>query len=88
MTESVTGGDRLFRDLGPVDLFQMGADLTMSETLRGKGQHHLVNAAQAALTFRDDHRSKRGGPVPGHINLDRTDISDYRLGPQPVATVA
>ena len=60
----------------------------MGETLGGQRQHHLIHPTQPAFAFRDDHRLEGPCPVPGHVQRDRTDLSDHRLRPGPVTAVA
>lgn len=57
----------------------------MGEALRRQRQDHLVDPAQAALAFGDDHRLEGPGPVPGDVDGHRPDIGDHRLGAAAVA---
>ena len=79
--------DRLLGHLGPVDLLQVGADLTMGQPLGRQRQHHLVHPAEAPATLRHHHRLERPRPIPRHLDLDRADLGEHRLGPRPVARV-
>jgi hypothetical protein len=50
--------------------------------------HQVFNPAQSALAFADNLGLETGLSVPGHLDVDRSDLSQYRLGSMSVATVA
>lgn len=65
----------------------MRLDLTGCESLRGQRDHHLVDAAQATLTLAHQLGVEAAVAVAGHVELDRADLGDHRLGAGPVAGV-
>lgn len=79
--------DRLPRHLGAEHLDEMRLDLPGREPLRGEGDHHRVDALQAALTLADRLRLEGPGPVPGHVDGHRPDLCRHRLRAGPVAGV-
>ena len=65
----------------------MGADLAVGQPLGRQRQHHLIDPAQPPAALGHHRRLERARPVPGHVDLDRADLSQHRLGPRPVARV-
>ena len=82
-------GDRLPGHLGAVDLGQVRRDLPGGQPLRRQRDHHLVDPGQPPLPLA---RRSSARSVPsrsrGHVDLDRPDLGQHRLGPVPVAGVA
>jgi hypothetical protein len=65
----------------------MGRDLTRRQTFGAEQQHHVVNAAKAALMLTHNRRVKRAITITRNIDVDRADISDHRLRARPVPRV-
>jgi hypothetical protein len=80
--------DRVLGDTGPVHVGDVRRDLPVGETLGRQRQHQRLDPLQAALALADNHRLEAGITVPGHLDVDRADLGDHRLGPLPVAGVA
>ena len=59
----------------------------MGQPLGRQRQHHLIHPAQPPAPLGHHHRLERAGPVPGHLDLDRADLGEHRLGPGPVPRV-
>jgi hypothetical protein len=59
------GGDGLLGDVGPVDLGEVGLDLTGRQPPGGRRNHHLVNAGQTLLPLTHDLRLEGAVPVAG-----------------------
>jgi hypothetical protein len=79
--------DRLLGHLGLIDLRQVGADLAVGQPLGRQRQHHLIHPAQPPAPLGHHHRLERSRPVPRHLDLDRADLGEHRLGPGSVAGV-
>jgi hypothetical protein len=75
-------------DLRPVDLGQMRRDLPVRQSPGRQRDHQTVHPGQPALPLLDQLRLKAGVPVPRHVDLDRPDLGQHRLGPRAVARVA
>ena len=80
-------GHRLLGHLGPVDLAQVGADLPVGQSLGRQRQHHLIHPTETPAALGHHGRLERAGPVPGHVDVDRADLGEHRLGAGPVARV-
>jgi hypothetical protein len=81
-------GDRLPRDLGSVDLAQVGLDLAGGQPLGRQRDDQLVDTGQTPLTFGDDLRFEGGVTVTRDVDLDRSDLGQHGLGAVPVAGIA
>ena len=79
--------DRVFGDLDPLDLLQVGEDRAMGETLGRQRQPQPIDPTEAAPTFPDHRRFERALPIPGDVDLDRADIDEDRVGTRAVAGV-
>ena len=66
----------------------MRGDLTGRQSLCRQRQDDLIDTGQPTLTLLDDLRIERAVGVPGHLDLDRPDLGEHRLGPGAVARVA
>lgn len=66
----------------------MGGDLTGGQPPRGKRQHDLVDAIQPPLPLAHQLRGETAVAITRHLDLDRADLSQHRLGPGAVARVA
>jgi hypothetical protein len=75
------------RDVGPVDLREVGLHLAGRETLRAQRDHQLVHPRQAPLALGDNLRLERAVAVAGDVDLDRPDLGQHRLGAVTVARV-
>ena len=53
----------------------------MRQPLGRQRQHQRLDPVQTALALADDHRLEAGVAVARHVELDRTDLGDHRLGP-------
>ena len=73
---------------GPVDVIEMRGDLAGRESLGGQRQYDLVDTGQPSLALLDDHRIEGAVGVPRHLDLDRADLGEHRLGPSPIAGIA
>ena len=72
----------------PVDLGQMGRDLPVRQPLGRQREDQVVDPTQPPRPLLDDLRREAAVTVPGHGDVDRADVSQQGLGPQPVAGVA
>jgi hypothetical protein len=81
-------GDRLLGHLGAIDLAQVRDDFPVRQPLRGQGNHHLVDAGQPPLPFRDDSRLETGVPVPRHADFHRPGVSEHGLRAAAVTGIA
>ena len=81
-------GDRLLGHRGAVDLGEVGRDFPGRQPPRRERQHDLINPSQPALAFLHDLRGERCVGIPRHVDLDRADLGQHRLRPNPVAGVA
>lgn len=80
--------DRVLRQRRPVDLGEVGADLSGREALGCQRQHNRVDITQTSLAFGHDHRGEGALPITRDGDLDRPDVvSQHRLGPDPVTGV-
>jgi len=84
-------GDPADRVLGhgrAIDVVEVRGDLSGRQPTRGEREHDLVDPGESSLTFLDDLRLERPRPVPGHVDLDGTDLGQHGLGAAAVADVA
>lgn len=65
----------------------MGFDLTGRQPLRRERDDHRVDPVQAALTLAHGQRIEAAVTIPRHLDVDRTDLGDHRLGAGTVARV-
>jgi hypothetical protein len=80
--------DRLLGHRRTVDLGEVRRNLACGQIFRVQRQHDLIYPGQPALPFLDDLRLERRGPIPRHVELDRTGgIGQHRLGSGAVADV-
>ena len=79
--------DRVLADLRAVDLGEVRRDLTGRQPAGSQRQHDLVDPVQAALPLTHDHRVERAVPVPGDLDLHRTDLGQHSLRPGAVPRV-
>jgi hypothetical protein len=63
-------------------------DLAGRQSLCRQGQDDLIDTGQPALTLLDDLRLERGIRIPRHVDVNRPDLGEHRLGPHPVTGVA
>ena len=65
----------------------MRRDLPRRQALGAQGDHHRVDAFETPLPFADRRRLERAVPVAGHVDLDRADLGEHRLGARAVTRV-
>jgi hypothetical protein len=66
----------------------VGRDLPGRQPAGGQGQHDLIDPDQPTLPLLHDLRIEARVGVPGDVDLDRADLGQHRLGPDPVTGVA
>jgi hypothetical protein len=90
LTDDVVGdpGDGVLGNCRAVDIGEVRGDLTGGQSLCRQRQDDLVDTGQPALAFLDDLRVEAAVGVAGHLDLDRPDLGEYRLGAGSVAGVA
>ena len=82
-------GDRLGRQLGPVDLPQVVDDVPHRHAVRVEADDHVVQAARDPPgPLGDQDRLERPRPVPRHLQRHRPDPGLHGLGDVAVAGVA
>jgi len=74
--------------LGAVHLGEMSLDLPRGQALGREGDHELVDATQAPLTFTHDLGLEGAVPITGHIDGHLADLGQDRLEPGAVAGIA
>jgi hypothetical protein len=79
--------DRLTADVGRVHLHQMRFDLTGRQTFRRQRDDHRIDPVEAPLTLLHRFGFERPVTISRHVDLDRADLGDHRLGPGAVAGV-
>lgn len=80
--------DRLARQLGLVDLLEMGLDLTGRHPLRIERHDLLGQPFQTAGMLGHRDRLERRVPITRHLHLHRPDIGHHRLRIGTVSAVA
>ncbi len=65
----------------------MRRDLPGGQPARRQRQHDLIHPIQPTLPLAHDGRRETAVPVAGHLNLDRPDLGQHRLGPGAIARV-
>jgi hypothetical protein len=63
-------------------------DVAGGHAARGQRQHDLIDAIQTPMPLAHDRRLERAIPITRHLDLDRADLGQHRLGPGAVAGVA
>jgi hypothetical protein len=58
------------------------------QSLGRQGQDDLIDTSQPTLALLDDLRLERGIHIPRHVDVDRADLGQHRLGSHPVPGVA
>ncbi|MEY9900831.1 hypothetical protein ABIA44_005005 [Bradyrhizobium sp. USDA 329] len=80
--------DQIGGHLGAVELGQMALDLPYRHAPPVETDDLLVEAVEAGLALRDDHRFERAGAVARHLDLDLAVVRQQRFAACAVAAVA
>src|SRR4029450_8603637 len=80
--------DRVPGDVGPVDLSEMGLNVTGGHALRIQGDDVAGQAGETALALADRDRVEGAVAVPRHPQSDLADLGRHRLGVRALAAIA
>ncbi len=59
----------------------------MVTPLGAQRDHQVLNPAQPTLAFTHDLGFEAGLAIPGHLEVDRSDLGEHGFGPMPITGV-